>query len=189
MLRRLLVAVVMLGSIAFCQTAPKPPAATPETTAPPNPAEFVANHFGPAFSIIEKYPVIVGDLDGDGNEDAVFVLTRKDNPMLDEEKYHYKVIDPYDEYFGWGDPKVTMTFNAHDPDLVKYIAIVHSWRSATPKAKFLVVNLPFEKLTITRIPVKKKIVVALAAQELTGLGSAIYWDGKKYRWDATDAPN
>ena len=150
--------------------------------------QYLATNFGGGFSLVSKFPVMVADLDGDGVEDAIFVVTGKDNPLLDELQFHYKVIDPYDEYFGWGDPKVTMQFNAKDPDLVKFIAIVHSWRTATPKAKFVVINLPFQKLYMTRIPVKKKTVVAIGAEELGGIKSAIYWDGKKYRWDAVESP-
>lgn len=183
MLRRLLFAVALISSFAIAQTGPTSSAITPQMT------EFVGLNFGPAFSLIDRYPVLLGDMDGDGTEDAIFVLTRKDNPLLDEAQFHYKVVDPYDEYFGFGDPKVTISFNAHDPDQVKYIAIVHNWRAATPKAKFLVINLPFEKLSLTRIPHKKKTVTALAAEELGGLTSAIYWDGKKYKWDAMSAPN
>jgi len=190
MIRRLLVLLFLVSLLAVAQSNKKgQPAPLPEQGPAPKTAEFVAANFGPAFSIIEKYPTIVGDLDGDGLEDAIIVLTRKDNPLLDEAEFHYKVIDPYDEYFGFGDPRVTVTFNAHDPEQVKYIAIVHAWRTAAPKAKYLVINLPFEKLSISKIPLKKRNVVALAAEELGGLTSAIYWDGKKYKWDAMSAPD
>jgi hypothetical protein len=68
---------------------------------------------------------------------------------------------------------------------VKFILIVHSWKAATPKAKLVVINLPFEKLSIMRVPAKKKkIVPAIAAEDLGGLMSAIYWDGKKYKWSS-----
>jgi hypothetical protein len=188
MIRRLLVFVALFCSFAIAQSGKKAPIEPPPQGPAPKPAEFVAANFGPAFSIIEKYPVMVTDLDGDGLEDAIIVLTRKDSPLLDETEFHYKVVDPYDEYFGFGDPRVTVTFNAHDPDQVKYIAVIHAWRTANPKAKYLVINLPFEKLSITKIPLKKRNVVALAAEELGGLTSAIYWDGKKYKWDAMSDP-
>ncbi len=190
MLRRLALVTVLLSGFAIAQKQPAAPVATirPSThAATASDKEYVSLNFGPSFTFIEKFPVMTGDMDGDGAEDAVFVLTRKDNPLGDEEEFHYKVIDPYDEYFGWGDPKVTSKFNAHDPDAVKYIAIVHNWRAATPKAKYLVINLPFEKLSITRIPVKKKMATAISAEDLSGITSAIYWDGKKYKWDATGA--
>jgi hypothetical protein len=191
MLRRSVLAILLLVGFAAAQVQPGSPQIQPGSSAiTPKITEFVSLNFGTAFQLIDRYPILTGDLDGDGTEDAVFVLTRKDNPLLDEAQFHYKVIDPYDEYFGFGDPRVTTSFNAHDPDQVKYIAIVHNWKAATPKAKYLVINLPFEKLTITRIPLKKKkIATALAAEELGGLTSAIYWDGKKYKWDAMSAPD
>lgn len=174
MLRRLLLFVALLSIPALAQNAP-------------NPTEFVSLQFGTEFIYLDKFPVLTGDLDGDGTEDAVFVVTSKSNPLLSEEQFHYKVIDPYDEYFGFGDPRVTTGFNAHDPEQVKYILVVHNWRAATPKAKFVVINLPFEKLSISRIPTKKKkmkVVTAITAEELGGLTSAIYWDGKRYRWNS-----
>lgn len=149
--------------------------------------EYVAKQFGPSFTLLTKYPALIGDLDGDGAEDAVFVVTgstTKVNPLTDEADFHYKVIDPYDDYFGFGNPKVTVGFAAHDPDQVKYILVVHNWKAATPKAKYLIINLPFEKLSLTRIPFKKKAVTAITAEELGGMTSAIFWDGKRYRWDA-----
>lgn len=171
MIRRLAV-VVFLSALAFSQDASKSQG-------------YVTSQFGPEFELINEYPTLTGDLDGDGAEDAVFVATNKENPLLAEADFHYKVVDPYDEFFGWGDPKVTSGFNAHDPDKVKYILIVHDWKATTPKAKFVVLNLPFEKLTIGRIPLKKKVVMALKAEDMTGTTSAIYWDGKKkYKWNS-----
>jgi hypothetical protein len=190
MFRRLFVPALLCCSLAFAQAGNKKnPPPLPEQGPAPNPVEFLSMNFGASFVLMDKFPVLTADLDGDGLEDAVFVVTRKDNPLLDEEEFHYKVIDPYDEYFGFGDPKVTVTFNAHDPEMMKYIAIVHAWRIAVPRAKFVVINLPFEKLSISRIPVKKKKFPAVAAEDLGGLNSAIYWDGKKYRWDATPDSN
>jgi hypothetical protein len=151
----------------------------------PQEKEFVSLQFGTDFVLLDKYPMLTADLDGDGTEDAVFVATRKSNPLVDEETFHYKVVDPYDEYFGWGDPRVTVTFNAHDPEQAKYILIVHDWRAAEPKAKLVVLNMPFEKLAIDRIPgKKKKIYTAITAEDLSGQTSAIYWNvkKKKYEW-------
>jgi hypothetical protein len=172
MLRRLVPILLVLSTVALAQNAP-------------NPKEYVSSQFGEEFVLLDRFPMLTGDLDGDGTEDAVFVATRKGNPLVDEQQFHYKVIDPYDEYFGWGDPRVTSTFNTHDPEQIKYILIVHDWHAAVPKSKLVVLNLPFEKLGITRIPTKKKkIVTAITAEDLGGTTSAIYWDGKKYRWTA-----
>jgi hypothetical protein len=74
-----------------------------------------------------------------------------------------------------------------DPEAVKYILIVHDWRAATPKIKLVVLNLPFEKLAIHRIPGKKnKVYTAITAEDLGGETSAIYWDmkKKKYKWNS-----
>jgi hypothetical protein len=193
MLRRVAALLLISATCLFAQktqspAAPAPTPAAQPSTSTPDPAEYLATNFGHAFALIPRYPVLAADLDGDGIEDAVFVVTGKDNPLVDELQYHYKVIDPYDDYFGFGDPRITLQFNAKDPAEIRYLAIVHSWRSATPKAKFVVINLPFETLTITRIPVKKKTVAAIGAEELGGLKSAIYWDGKRYRWDAQNVP-
>lgn len=176
---RFLVLTLALVSLAVAQDTH-----TPQQDAP-KPQDYITAQFGASFVYLEKFPVITGDLDGDGTEDAIFVTTNKENALLDEDQYHYKVIDPYDEYFGWGDPRVTSTFNAHDPSQIKFVLIVHDWRSANPKAKLVVINLPFEKLSLSRVPTKnkkRKIAPALLAEDLGGLTSAIYWDGKKYKW-------
>ena len=69
------------------------------------------------------------------------------------------------------------------------VLIIHgagpqAWRSATPKSKFVLVNLPFDSLAITHIIAKKKgpRTTALALDEIESSGSVIYWDGKKYKW-------
>ena len=59
-----------------------------------------------------------------------------------------------------------------------------AWRAATPKAKFVIINLPFKQITVKKLKVKKKTVMAIYAEE-TGpdrMTSALFWDGKKYRY-------
>ncbi len=185
--RWIVVLILFFSTVAFAQNAPSPKESAPSPKEAPNPKEYVSTQFGPEFILLDKFPVLTGDLDGDGAEDVVFVVTRKSNPLVDEDQFHYKVIDPYDEYFGFGDPRITVNFNAQDPNQVKYILIAHDWRAATPKLKLVVINIPLEKLSISRIPTKKKkkkVVTAITAEDLSGLVSAIYWDGKKYRWTA-----
>ncbi len=182
MLRRIL-PFFLVSSLALAQSAPL----AKQSPLTPQEREFASLQFGADFVLLDRFPVLTADLDGDGTEDAVFVATRKGNPLVDEEKFHFKVIDPYNEYFGWGDPRVTSTFEAHDTDEVKYILIVHDWHAATPKAKLVVLNLPFEKLAVDRIPgKKKKIYTAIIARDRTGESSAIYWDvkKKKYKWNS-----
>jgi len=167
----------------FGQTAPTAKQSAPTA----QDKEFVSLQFGSDFVLLDKFPVLTADFDGDGTEDAAFVATRKGNPLVDEAKFNYKVVDPYDEYFGWGDPRVTSTFDTHDTEVVKYVLIVHDWHAATPKAKLVILNLPFDKLDVDRIAGKrKKVYTAIVAQDRTGETSAIYWDvkKKKYKWNS-----
>ena len=183
MLRRILPFLLLAPVLGFTQNAPL----AKQTAITPQDKEFVSTQFGSDFVLMDKYPVLTADLDGDGTQDAVFVATRKSSPLVDQVRFDYKVVDPYDEYFGWGDPQVTSSFTKDDPDAVKYILIVHDWQAATPKAKLVVLNLPFEKLAIHRIPgKKKKVYTAITAEDISGETSAIYWDmkKKKYKWDS-----
>jgi len=63
-----------------------------------------------------------------------------------------------------------------------------AWRSANPKAKFVIINLPFDSISLTRVTYRKHPVIAvnLLEDEVQGSGSStIFWDGKKYRWADT----
>jgi len=164
--------------------------------------QLVTKQFGPDFILVTSFPsyeprdagkplmsspLVTGDFDGDGIEDAVIVATCK-NPLLGEQAFHYKVVDPYDAYFGWSDPKVTVEFGSQDPSRRRFLLVIHGsgsegWRSATPKSKFVIINLPFDRLTVSRMTVKKKAVSAINAEESGGMVSVIFWDGKKYRWE------
>ena len=50
-----------------------------------------------------------------------------------------------------------------------------AWRAETPKEKFVLVNLPFERLYIAPMTVKKTKVMALLAEEPAGASSAVLW--------------
>ncbi len=164
---RVLAAVLLLLTAVYAQTAPAPD------------AQQIAKQFGPGFQVISKFPVLVGDLDGDGAEDAVVVATGE-SPLLDEAQYGYKVVDPYNAYFGFGDPKVTAQFAVPSGNKPPMLLVVQNWRA--PKARFVIINIPFEKLSIGRVLVKKKVLRAILAEEMTGMKSAVYWDGKKWKW-------
>src|SRR5207247_6191564 len=59
------------------------------------------------------------------------------------------------------------------------------WRTAEPKTKFIVINLPFKQLAVKKLTVRKKTVMAIYAEEARegeGTVSAIFWDGKKYKY-------
>jgi hypothetical protein len=78
--------------------------------------------------------------------------------------------------------------------------VIHNWKSAipispapkpgsaaVPKLKFVIINLPFEKLSIGSYKVKKKVVDAITAEESGGVAAAVYFDGKNYKWKAYGA--
>ncbi len=145
--------------------------------------QLVAREFGPTFEVLDFAPLLM-DIDADGREDAVIIATSK-NPLLDAGELHFKVVDPYDDYFGLGDPKITAGFSPTNPGPPRYLLVVHAWREATPKAKFVLINVPFEKLTAGRVLRRKKPIAAISAEEPGGITSAVYWDGKKYKWQPT----
>jgi hypothetical protein len=142
----------------------------------------VEREFGPRFSVVAKFQPMFGDFDGDGKEDLAVVVTG--SPALDQAAHNYKLIDPYDTYFGYGNVKTTMSFPVHAEGQPLYVAIAHDWRAAHPKAKFVIVNLPFERIEVSGAQWKKKPVSALFTTDSTGIQAEIFWDGKKYRWQA-----
>jgi hypothetical protein len=143
----------------------------------PDPSQ-ITRQFGPAFQPLANFPVLTADFDGDGTEDAVVAATA-DDPFLDQAAFHYQVVDPLGSYFGWNDPKVTRQF-ALQTDKPPLLLIVENWRA--PKGKFVVANVPFEKLSLSRVLVKKRTVPAICADEMNGMKSKVYWDGKKWKW-------
>ena len=108
---------------------------------------------------------------------------RTKDALADELKFGYKVIDPYDQFYGWGNAHDTARFAAEDSDQMRVLLIVHSWRSATPTAKFVVINLPFDTLNIQEITIKKHQRVVISAVEQDVLRSYVYWNGKRYRYE------
>jgi hypothetical protein len=151
--------------------------------------EFVHKEFGNQFTLIPDIAPVFGDLDGDGIED-VAIAARCKNPMLDQGEHNYTVMDPYYDFFGYGDPKITTTFSEGDPahrGLV--VLIIHgdgpdAWRAATPKAKFVIVNLPYQSLSVRKMKMRKKSIEAIYVEEAGEMGdsSALFYDGKKFRY-------
>ena len=147
----------------------------------PDAQKIVTREFGTSFTVIPGFTPLVADLDNDGTEDMVIVVTSK-TPLVDEADFHYRAIDPYDGYWGYGNAHDTIRFAATDVGPTRYLAILHNWRA--PREKFLVINLPFAKLTMGRVQYKKKVRTAIhAAESEGGLESDLFWDGKKYRWE------
>ena len=163
---------------------------SPQPRTPPLDNDFVQKQFGATCRLVAGPPLLTADLDGDGVEDAV-IVARCTNPLMDEAENNYKVIDPYNSFYGYGDPKTTTQFASENPQLRGLsLLIIHgsgpeAWRSANPKAKFIVINLPFKQLAVKKLTVHKKSIMAIYAeesQEGEGTVSVVFWDGKKYKY-------
>src|SRR5450432_961011 len=148
--------------------------------------DFVQKEFGSTCTLMPGPPVLTGDLDGDGIEDAVIVAKCK-NALVDQGENNFLVVDPYYAFFGYGNTRITTQFASEVPEqrgislLVIHGAGPEAWRSATPKAKFVIINMPFKQIGLKKMVLKKKSVMALYIEE-TGadqMTSAIFWDGKK----------
>jgi hypothetical protein len=152
--------------------------------------DFVHQQFGDQFTLLADIAPSFGDLDGDGVEDVV-IAARCKNPMIDQAEHNYRVVDPYYDFFGYGDPKITTTFSAGDPAqrglvmLIIHGAGPDAWRSEKPKAKYVVVNLPYKSLSVRKLQVnKKRTIDALYVEEAgeNGESSAVFYDIKKFRY-------
>ncbi len=151
--------------------------------------EFVHQQFGDQFTHLPNVPATVGDLDGDGVED-VAIAARCKNPMLDQGEHNFTVVDPYNDFFGYGNPRLTTTFSEGDPALRGLVMLViygtglDGWHSATPKAKYVIVNLPFRSMSVRKFTLKKKKIEAIYVEEAGefGASSAVFFDGKKFRY-------
>ena len=130
------------------------------------------------------------DLNGDGIEDIVIVARCK-NPLIDQSEKNYRVIDPMDSFFGYGNPAITTSFAPDDPKLRGVALLVihgsgtNAWRAETPLAKFVIINLSVKRLAVKKMKVsRKKSATAIYVEEAGGdqMTSAIFWNGKKYRY-------
>ena len=162
----------------------------PQPRTPPVDNDFVQKQFGSTCTLVAGPPLLTADLDGDGIEDAV-IVARCTNPLMDEAEKNYKVVDPYNAFFGYGDPKITTQFASENPQLRGLsLLIIHgsgpeAWRSANPKAKFIIINLPFKQLSVKKLTERKKTIMAIYAEESRegeGTVSVVFWDGKKYKY-------
>ena len=88
-----------------------------QTPAPPAAAEIaervrltVEREFV-GFKVVAKFQPMFGDFDGDRKEDLAVVVTG--SPARDQVEHNFKLIDPYDSFFGYGNARVTMSFPIH----------------------------------------------------------------------------
>jgi len=175
-----LFAVSLLLTVAFAEQPSTEPAVD---------NDFVQKEFGANCSLV-GLPPLKADLDGDGVEDLV-IPARCTSPLMDQGDNDYVVLDPYNSFFGYGNPKVTTAFVADDPARRGYsILVIHgsgpeAWHAATPKAKFMLVNIPFKEVMVKRLSTKKKSRMGIYVNETGGnaMTSAIFWDGRKYRYE------
>jgi hypothetical protein len=167
--RILVLAAVVFFVVSAIAQQPVPASAKTET----NPMqEKITSDFGEGFALDPKFAPLTGDLDLDGTEDLVVVAFGK-KPLANSVAKNFKVADPYDAYFGFGDPKVTTGFSDFGDGTSHCVLIVHDWRSEAPKGKFVIVNLPFEELALTNFPHKKKNLTGVAATEYGGLNAVV----------------
>src|SRR5579862_7083705 len=191
--RNLFIPVLALFFVSAAVAQKKQPPPPPAHAKAPSPAvtnEFVHQQFGDNCSLLSGAPQFVGDLDGDGIDDLV-VAAKCKNPMADKDEYSFVVADPYDSSLGYSDIKVTSGFGSDEPErkglslLIIHGAEKDGWQAEKPKAKFLLINLPFKTLTVKRLATKKKTILGIYMEE-TGEGentsSVLFWDGKKYKY-------
>jgi hypothetical protein len=188
-------AVVLAGGFLLPAAAQQPtPASVQQPAVVSAPARsvdeaFLRKQFGEEFALTPVSTPYMRDVDGDGVEDLV-IVARSKKPMLDAAEHSYKVVDPFYDFYGYGDPKLTATFGSEElmqTNLV--ILIIHgagteAWRSDTPKAKFVIINVPLKKVSVRRLQLRKKQINAIFAEEADSSAgdSVVYWDGKQYKY-------
>ncbi len=186
----LLVIAATAAALAAEKKQPPPPPAHAKSPVPAVTDEYVHKEFGDNCSLLGGPPQFVGYLDGDGIEDLV-IAARCKNPMADQAEYGFRVADPYNSFLGFGDVKITSTFNSDSPERKGVsLLIVHgvgpeAWRSDKTKPKFLLINLPFKTLTMKRLALKKKVVLGIYMEEQgegEATSSVVFWDTKKEKY-------
>src|SRR5438270_5845603 len=68
--------------------------------------DFVHQQFGDTCSLEAAWQPTVADLNNDGVDDIVMVARCK-NPLVDQGDKEFRVIDPMDSFYGYGNPTIT----------------------------------------------------------------------------------
>ncbi|HZQ69795.1 MAG TPA: hypothetical protein VFA68_14830 [Terriglobales bacterium] len=152
---------------------------------------FVHKQFGADCSLLASQLPMVADLNSDGVDDIVMPANCT-KPLVNAAENGYRVIDPYNSFFGYGNPKVTTEFASGTPELRGYaLLVIHgagpeAWHSDSPKAKFLIINLPYKEFSVKKVGFKKKkkATMAIYVEEAGGdqMTSVVSWDGRKYKY-------
>jgi hypothetical protein len=84
---------------------------------------------------------------------------------------------------------MTASYGKNDPDhnhdlLVIMGAGPESWHAAMPKAKYVLINVPFDSIEVGRMLLKKNKppIFVIRAIEARLMDSNVYWDAKKKKW-------
>src|SRR5260221_12935077 len=183
-----LIAILLYSSPSLAAQSPAVPAAAP---GPLPDDDFVHKQFRDPCTLPPQWRPMTADLNGDGVEDIVIVARCK-NPLIDQGENNYKVIDPLDSFYGYGNVTITTGLAPDDPKvrgialLVIHGAGAEAWRSPTPLAKFVIINLAVKTITVKKMKInKKQSTTAIYIEEASEdkMTSAVYWDGHKYRYD------
>ena len=86
--------------------------------------DYVQTRFGKSCTLAPGRSPVTGDFDSDGVEDLA-VQARCTNPMLDAAEKDFKVVDPFNTFFGYGNPKVTLSFASEDPERRPQVLLMH----------------------------------------------------------------
>ena len=179
----------LLYAFLFCSLISTAQQSNSKPGAPAVDNDFVQKQFGSTCALIAGPKPQTADLDGDGIDDIVLVA-RCTNPLIDQVEDNFQVVDPYNTFYGYGDTKITTQFASEDPQTRGLVLLIiegagaEAWRAPTPKAKFVIINLPFKEILVKKLIVKKKTLMAIYAEETGGdqMTSVIFWDGKKYHY-------
>lgn len=159
---------------------------TSQTTVASDVQALISQQFGSQFVLSPGFPVLTGDFNGDGVEDAVFVVTTSHGGVQTGTD-QFRVMDPSSEYFGLGDVRITSQFVPGTPAPQRYVLIIHGngkdgWHAKEPKDKFVLINLAFDRLSVGHVQKKKKVFDDISVEETGILNSFLFWNGKRYKW-------
>jgi hypothetical protein len=177
-----------VASLIFAQKQPAAPA-IPEAAGTDLTA-LVKQQFGSTFALQPKFPtpIITADFDGDGVEDAAIVAISQE-PFPDSFQFKYTVVDPYNSYFGMSNPNLSASFSTVDPTRNHELLVIlgsgpDAWRSPVPKAKWVMINVPFDEISAGRMLIRKDHppIFVIKVKEAELMTACVYWDAKKKRW-------